>query len=80
MSHLRKVSFIACKSKIRTIERSHDSTIARWNEMYKDFHNFHWFGFMYIVINTDICPFRAFAPSCFLAFMVFGAYSIIMTN
>ena len=38
--------------------------------MYKDFNNFHWSGFVYIVINTDMySSFSNFVMSCYLAFV-----------
>ncbi len=50
-----------------------DSTIARWYGMYKDFHNFHWFGFVYIVTNTAMCSYLSyFVLSCYRAFMLSG--------
>jgi len=36
-------------------KNTHDWEIARWYEMYKNFHNFLWFEFVYIVINIDMC-------------------------
>jgi len=51
--------------------RLRDNTIARWYEIYKDFHNFHWYGFAYMVINTDMCSyFSHFVLSCYLAFVL----------
>lgn len=66
----------------------HESENARWRDRIScksDFHNFHWSGFVYIVINTDMCSYffhivlsrnRAFV---FYVFLFFPYLTFLLT-